>query len=103
MGFKSKNNLPRHVEARCLADGTIAYYWRAPPRFRPLAKGFPTCVPLGSNLASAERTAAALNEDFDCWRRGQRGQKHTREAEIRGLLGIEKNGFLSSTKRAERW
>jgi hypothetical protein len=35
MGFKSKSDLPRHVEAKRLADGCSAYYWRVPLRESP--------------------------------------------------------------------
>jgi hypothetical protein len=88
MGFKSKYGLPRHVEARRLADGSTAYYWRVPPRAR--VPDCPRCMPLGRDLDEVRRKADELNAAFDrAWRRG----------EVRELLGIP-NGFLSSVERS---
>jgi hypothetical protein len=87
MGFKSKNNLPRHVEAKRLADDGLAYYWRVPPVARVPA--CPSCAPLGRDLNRAKQTAEELNAAFDrAWRRG----------EVRELLAIP-NGYLSSIDR----
>jgi hypothetical protein len=87
MGFKSKNDLPRHVEAKRLADGDLAYYWRVPPAAR--MANCSSSAPLGRNLDHAKQVADELNAAFDrAWRRG----------EVRDLLGIP-NGFLSSVER----
>jgi hypothetical protein len=88
MGFKSKSGLPRHVEAKSLADGLPAYYWRVPPVAR--ITGQPCSIPLGRDRGKAAQAADELNAAFDrAWSRG----------EVRELLGIP-NGFLSIVERA---
>jgi hypothetical protein len=89
MGFKSKYGLPRHVEKRRLADGSTAYYWRVPPRAR--MPDCPRCMPLGRDLDEVKCKADELNAVYD--RAGPR-------AEVRELLGIIQNGFLSSLERS---
>lgn len=88
MGFKSKSKLPRHVEAKRLADGGLAYYWHVPPYRR--IDNCPASLPLGRDVDEVKRKADELNAALD--RAGPR-------AVTRELLGIENNGYLSSVER----
>jgi hypothetical protein len=96
--MRRKSDL-RHVAAKRLKDGSLAYYWAPPPRARALP-GCPNTKPLGSNLLEAMEKAAALNAEFD--RRKPYGWSPggAAIAQVRTELRIP-NGFLSSIAKNE--
>jgi len=49
----------KHVIAKRLKDGTVAYYWNAPPWFRQLHNDIPASLPLGDDLKEAKETINA--------------------------------------------
>ncbi|MCZ6774306.1 MAG: tyrosine-type recombinase/integrase, partial [Proteobacteria bacterium] len=61
--------LPKHLRAKQLATGGIAYYYEVPTRWRHA--GCPIISqPLGYGLGPAIAKAEELNTAFDGWRRG---------------------------------
>jgi hypothetical protein len=79
----------KHVIAKRLKDGTVAYYWNAPPWFRQLHNDIPASLPLGDDLKEAKETINALNASVEKSRRAQRKLKwNARVKEVRKGLGI---------------
>jgi hypothetical protein len=62
----------RHITAKTLRSGKVAYYWTAPPIWRALP-GCPSSKALGTDQARAAHIAADLNAHFDRQWRGHRG------------------------------
>jgi hypothetical protein len=59
--------LPRYVQTRKLADGTIAYYWCRPWWAR--GEDCPLCnEALGVHLDKMRERAGVLNAQLDAWR-----------------------------------
>ena len=79
-----KVELPRHLRAKRLADGSTAYFFEVPTRYR--RAGCPiTSEALGCKFGKAIARAEELNQDFDAWRRGedQAGPRHGTVAWLR--------------------
>jgi hypothetical protein len=86
---KTKHGLPRHVLAKHLKGGDVAYYWNPPPWGRDFP-GAPKATALRSDLTRATQAAATLNAKLDRAARGHRSHSMRRQ------LRIVPNGFLSS-------
>jgi hypothetical protein len=64
-------NLPRYVQTRRLADGSIAYYWCRPWWARGADCQLKNEA-LGKHLDTLRERAEALNAKLDAWRTSRR-------------------------------
>jgi hypothetical protein len=64
--------LPRHVIAKRLASGVVAYYYNTPSKYRKLQCPI-SSEPIGSDFAKMEARAGTLNGLFDEWDQARKG------------------------------